>query len=149
MTDEETRRKVGLEYDRVFDSGRWVEQIPHLHFPAGWSVKIVPPYLFAVIRFEAYSGQGKVSVYLDGYGMLGSVEEPYWEIYPGDENGEPSRFSMSETSAMLSAVQESLDRQNRAFGTERPAATPPATHLATTGSQKKQHRYDSLEPLDF
>lgn len=95
------------KYHKEMESDRWVKEIPYLSFPADWQVKIIPGFAGAVIRFCVSKGDKSVSVYLDCYGILGSVSKPYWEIYPyRDDVG---RFYMEETEELLKAIEESLN----------------------------------------
>lgn len=82
----------------------WAYRLPALQFPAEWNVVIVPPFGGALIRFHVLrSGNESISVYLDVEDNLGSVGEPYWELYPNDEGG-CSRHLMDETDALLAEI---------------------------------------------
>lgn len=64
---------------------KWMAEIPFIDFPAGWKVKIVPPFAGAVVRFHIRlpDMNDVVSVYLDCYQRLGFYSGfPYWEVYP-------------------------------------------------------------------
>lgn len=93
---------------------RWREicnEMPHLAFPRGWEVAIIPPFGGAVARFRVRKGRAAVSVYADYYERLGGWSEPHWEIYPGP-SGENEWFSIAtETDEMLAAIAKSLRAQ--------------------------------------
>jgi hypothetical protein len=60
-----------------------IAQIPWIKFPADWDVKIIPPFGDAVVRFQIRLPSGATkSIYLDSRDSLGYVGEPYWEVYP-------------------------------------------------------------------
>jgi hypothetical protein len=92
------------EYERVFEWSKWDREIPSINFPKEWAIKIIPPFGNAIIRFRVNK---EISVYLDCYGMLGAVNEPYWEIYPTQDN-DTFRCSMNDTDELLKAISEAL-----------------------------------------
>jgi hypothetical protein len=87
---------------------KWCEEIPELKFPTGWRVKIIPPFGGAIARFRVFKGKKDVSVYLDCYDRLGCFGEPYWEIYPYEED--VHRVPMKNVDELISAITESLKR---------------------------------------
>ena len=124
------RSRKSIEYHIAFESEKWMGEIPDLQFPPNWKIKIIPPFGCAVVRFMVSDHNGSsVSVYLDCYALIGATREPYWEIYPGDnDEGEPERFSMNNATSLLENIKASLTRQNPApYVTEHPPApTKPA-----------------------
>ena len=88
------------------------QALPWINFPSHWQVKIIPPAPHAVIRFLVRLGPAEVSVYADFTDQLGSVGQPYWEIYPNAAD-ETSRFYLNEVSALLTAIEHSLHSQLR------------------------------------
>lgn len=71
-----------------------------------WEVKIIPPFGGAIIRFLVANSRGWVSVYLDGYNMLGGVRgEAYWEVYDGEDI---ERFKIGESEQMMARIEEKL-----------------------------------------
>jgi len=61
--------------------------IPSINFDKEWDVKIVPPFGGAIVRFLIFKKDKQVcSVYLDWYDRLGCVGEPYYELYPFEED---------------------------------------------------------------
>ncbi len=101
---------VGALYDSVFEPFRWMKELPYLSFPSDWKVKIIPPFVGAVIRFkirkETTPVGYNVSVYFDGYDNLGCVLKPYWEVYPA--NGDTARFPLGQEAEMLKQIEKSL-----------------------------------------
>jgi hypothetical protein len=91
-------------YDSAFETRSWVEKIPAIKFPQGWEVQIIPPFGGALCRFRV---NGIVSVYLDGYDLLGYCREPYWEVYPHEDD--VFRCGMNEIDKLIEAIQESLN----------------------------------------
>lgn len=96
------------------DAGRTplliLEQYPYLNFPKTWEVKITSPYPYAEVRFivrKRGSLNLGVSVYLDTNDALGSMGQPYWEIYPYCD-GDTRRFLLGEEDKLLRAIKIAL-----------------------------------------
>ena len=95
------------EQDYEYD--KWRKEIPFMQFPSDWKIKIIPPFGGAVIRFAVEKTKDEwISVYLDCYGELGCMNQPYWEVYPA-KDGDVERFYLNETDELLKAIQESLE----------------------------------------
>lgn len=88
---------------------KWMTEIPAIQFPSEWGVKIIPPFAGAIARFWVDLGEAHVSVYLDCYDNLGVVGEPYWEIYPYDDD--TYRVLMADVDELVQRIQESLSAQ--------------------------------------
>jgi hypothetical protein len=91
---------------------KWREiskDIPELKFPEGWGIRIIPPFAGAISRFVVNCGEAKVSVYLDFYDALGIVGEPYWEIYPYEDD--TARYLLNETDELINGIRQSIDQQ--------------------------------------
>lgn len=90
---------------------RWLKEIPYIKFPGSWEVQIVPPSLGAVIRYrvklDGTPDDNDISVYLDGYDVLGCFGEPYWEIYPA-EDGDTERFALNEIDDLIRGLWKAL-----------------------------------------
>lgn len=108
-----------LEVEKAENWRDIVSQVPYIAFPYSWKVAIVPPFAGAVARFlirrEAINEKGEktfasVSVYLDWHSQLGSVQEPYYELYPA-KNGDTDRFLLNDTDAMIEAIEAALTAQ--------------------------------------
>ena len=81
-------------------------EIPFIQFPRTWRVAVVPPFSGAVARFIVLKPNGhKVSVYLDWYGHLGAMDDPYWEVYP--YNGDVYRCGLHNTEQLIQTIRES------------------------------------------
>jgi hypothetical protein len=85
--------------------------IPELEFPAGWKVKLVPPFAGAMARMVITNQHdAKVSVYFDAHGALGAMDQPYWETYPvggtlyPHEGEDTSRYLCGEEAQMLADI---------------------------------------------
>lgn len=93
---------------------KWIKEIPYIKFPGNWDVKAIPPFGGAIVRYmikhENPQSEG-VSIYLDCYGELGAVNEPYWEIYP-DIDGDVFRCGINDTDELLERLHIILDRFN-------------------------------------
>ena len=97
---------------------QWAKDIPSLRFDSDWDVKIIPPFLNAIIRFYIEKNNKKVSVYFDAYSQLGWMENengepiPYWEVYTTDDNNDdyPHRYLMNETSELMDDIRSILNK---------------------------------------
>jgi len=111
-TDRLERHKISAEYDKAFDTMGWLEKIPFLSFPSYWKLKILPPFFGAIIRFsirtDKMAEQELISVYLDGYDLLGCNFSPYWEVYPIENKDE--RFVLTNTEKMLQTIDNEIKR---------------------------------------
>lgn len=101
------------EVEKSWEYLKWVEEIPDLDVPPGWTIRPIPPFGGAVVRFlvrRSDTSEGhRVSVYLDCYGELGATYEPYWEIYPGTEQGDTYRVYLNETDDLISSIRVGLN----------------------------------------
>ena len=97
---------------KEFEWSKWHEEIPYIAFPKHLEVKVIPPFTGAIVRFlvrDKEYQETRVSVYLDCYGILGAVHEPYWEIYPYEQD--VFRCMMNETEELIKAIEDSINRQ--------------------------------------
>lgn len=94
----------------VFESTKWMEEIPYISFPSHWEVKVLPHFGAAIARFwvreKGKEKDATVSVYLDCYDILGHFGEPYWEVYP--HNDDVARCPMKDVSALLGLIEQGL-----------------------------------------
>ena len=88
------------------DWRKWSNDMPKLSFNPDWQIKVIPPFGGAIARFLVFKGENRVSVYFDANGVLGAMDEPYWEAYPID--GDAERFLLGEEDAMLKAIERQL-----------------------------------------
>lgn len=85
-------------------------EYPYFRFPSTWEVSIISPYPRAEVRFLVRRRGSKsrgVSVYLDTRDALGSVGQPYWEIYPYCDGG-TRRFLLGEEDKMIRSISYAL-----------------------------------------
>ena len=87
----------------------WIKRIPAIKFKGSWEVKVIPPFAGAMARFWIDEGEAHVSVYLDVDDSLGCVGEPYWEVYPYEDD--TCRVLMSEPEELTIRIAEALDQQ--------------------------------------
>lgn len=96
---------------KVLEWDAHIWEIPYLKFPADWEVKLMPPFMGAMLRFHVkkpgMSEQDTVSVYLDVADVLGIVGQPYWEIYPAS-HGDTERILLTHSEDLLPAIGEAL-----------------------------------------
>jgi hypothetical protein len=103
------RIQMQCELEALCEWRKWVKEIPALNFPPEWKIRIIPPFLGAVIRFVVVTEFGEVSVYLDAYDNLGCMGmNPYWEIYPG-KSGDPDRFMLNETTELIEGIKKAVN----------------------------------------
>jgi hypothetical protein len=106
-----SRIQMQCELELICEWHKWAKEIPALNFPPEWKIRIIPPYLGAIIRFVVVTEFGEVSIYLDAYDNLGGMGMlPYWEIYPG-ESGDPDRFMMNETTELIEGIKKAINYQ--------------------------------------
>lgn len=98
-----------FEMHKLFEWSKWIERIPVIPLKFGWGIRVIPPFGGAVVRFSIIKNDISISVYLDCYGKLGSMTEPYWEIYPSEGN-DPERFLMNEVNELSDGIQRSFKR---------------------------------------
>lgn len=89
----------------------WVGRMPAIQFKPEWKVKILPPFAKAMARFYIDIDNAHVSVYLDVNDSLGSVGQPYWEIYP--YNDDTCRVYMNDTDELVEKISEALEQQTK------------------------------------
>jgi len=112
MTKEE-KELIPYYYDNIMESEKWVNEIPFIKFKKEWEVKIIPPLRGATVRFLVKLLDREVSVYLDCHNRLASMENPYWEIYPYDND--IFRCDMNDTESLLKAIEHTLGTINTPF----------------------------------
>jgi hypothetical protein len=100
-----------LSPDEIEDGAALAPLLPPI--PAHWRLRLRPSSFGATLRFGVSTGKGgrEISVYFDAFDKLGSVGEPYWEIYP-DRRGEAARFLADEVEEMFGAINASLRKWN-------------------------------------
>ena len=108
MRNYEDLTKV-REAETIMQYDKWVKEIPFIKFDNDWQVKVIPPFATAVARFQVQKGEEFVSLYLDCYDNLGVCGEPYWEVYPHEDD--VYRCVMNNTEKLLKAIRESISQQ--------------------------------------
>ena len=99
---EKNNRELAIE---------WRDKIPTLNFPSEWNVQIIPPFGGAIVRFVVKSNDKEISVYLDGYDILGYRGQPYWEAYPIEENSNHyQRFLINETKELIECIKKEINK---------------------------------------
>jgi len=97
--------KMAREFGAIMESRKWASLIPFIPYKQGWLVRPMPQVGTAVtrmhVRTEAMHKDDRVSIYLDCYGHLGAEDEPYWEIYDGDD---VSRCNMNEVDELVDLI---------------------------------------------
>jgi len=80
----------------------WIEKVPLIPFPAGRQIRMRPPFGGALVRFHVFGNGKSVSVYLDVNDSLGYMQQPYWEVYPVNEENE--RALMDDVPGLLRLI---------------------------------------------
>jgi hypothetical protein len=94
--------------EKVLCWNEWRIKTPYLKFDPDWEVKVIAPFGATVARFLVKKSETQsVSVYLDCYDALGIMDEPYWEVYPHDQDG-PARVLLNETDELMQKIREGL-----------------------------------------
>lgn len=104
-TNEE--RLAHIQTEVAYEYHKWINLIPPLHFKQEWSVRIIPPFCGAIVRFWIDYNDKHISCYLDCYDELGFYGEPYWEIYPYQDD--VWRCGMMETEKLIEKITEALE----------------------------------------
>lgn len=107
----EKRTKVCEEYMRMFAVDYWARTIPELRFHHAYHVRMFPPIGSALVRF-CITKPREVSVYLDGYCMLGminvnknAIKDAYWEVW-FVESGTTERFNFNNHEKMMASIHD-------------------------------------------
>ena len=80
---------------------------PAIRFKAEWEVTIFPNFGGSSARFVVHQDGNHVSIYLDMHQNLGE-DINYWEVYPGDHNGDPARVPLSDPVGLLKTIDTGL-----------------------------------------
>lgn len=71
----------------------WIKNLPFLKFDSDWEVKIIPPYVDAIISFVVRKDSKQVTVYFN------ILKEPHWQMA-----GEETKFSLGQEAQLLEAI---------------------------------------------
>ena len=80
---------------------------PSIRFKSDWEVTIFPNFAGSSARFVVHENGNHVSVYLDMHQNLGE-DINYWEVYPGDQNGDPVRVPSNNADDLLKTIEKGL-----------------------------------------
>lgn len=99
---------ISHELTELAEWREWSEVIPYLQLDPRLELKVVPPFSGALIRFLVRNKETKevVSIYLDGYNLLGYYEKPYWEMYPYEND--VFRCGIQEIDLLVENIEEVL-----------------------------------------
>lgn len=104
-----SKHKVSVEYAREMESYKWALKIPFIRFPMHWEVRVLPPFIGAIVRFEIRYKNAIVRVALDGYGMLEYSEMPqYWSIT--SMHTDVQTCDMNDTESLIKLIEQILDK---------------------------------------
>lgn len=112
---------ASCDLGNLLEYNKWANQIPFINFPLEWSIRFVPPFHGALVRFHIKDkNDNALSVYLDCLDILGSLNfiniddpQPYWEIYPYE--GFIERVKMENVEELIGAIRhafEYLEKEN-------------------------------------
>lgn len=90
----------------------WVNKIPFIPVEKDWEICPIPPFAGAMARFRVRHRDNPdfaVSVYLDVDGSLGVEDNPYWEIYPYEDD--TARFAIDNVDRLAKFIAESLNTE--------------------------------------
>lgn len=99
-------QRILYKASEIIEADKWRKEIPYINFPNDWNVKIIPNFAGSVIRFLVKKNDIEISVYLDCYDNIGCYGEPYWEIYPHEDD--VFRCDMKDTNTLIKAINEAL-----------------------------------------
>lgn len=104
---------TSVKYHRVFESEKWMQLIPAFKIEPDWLIQIIPPFISAIVRFriskENFKEHKFISVYLDGYELLGYCGgNPYWEVYPVDDD--TWRCDMDDIDGLMEGIKKGLQQ---------------------------------------
>lgn len=86
-------------------------EFPKIKFPTEWQIEIIPNFSGACYRFLVYYNSKVVSVYFDTHSQLGSMSEPYFEIYllGQEKHKAPKRYLSDQTKKMINQIKKWLN----------------------------------------
>lgn len=107
MNRDQLINRLSLENEQKWKDE--IRHIPFLSFPAGWLVRVIPPFDDAVVRFQVKLPSGtRKSVYLDVRSSLGYFggsplePNPYWEVHP--YKGDVGRCDRCDTDTLMAMI---------------------------------------------
>jgi hypothetical protein len=110
MTDDTEARienlKRRIDTERFEQWREWIGKLPWLPFPAGWQVRVIPPFGEVLVRFLVKLPDGREkSVYFDPFCAQGYYKggQPYWEVSPVE--GSPGRCDPEDVAGLLRLIE--------------------------------------------
>jgi hypothetical protein len=110
MSYDVERERYKVEYAEGWRD--MLHDIPALRFPPHWHVRMSPPFSGAIVRFRVSldgDTDHESSVYLDVWDRIGYMGEPYWEVYPYQDD--VGRCPMNDTVKLMDMIEESARSQ--------------------------------------
>lgn len=90
----------------------WSKRIPYIALKPEWYIRITPPFGGAMARFFiSDNSNNSVSVYLDCFDRLGCSGEPYWEVFPYQDD--VGRCVMADTDELVRMIEVGLNQQKK------------------------------------
>ena len=104
-----SKHQAGRAYAKEMESYKWALKIPFIRFPMHWQVRILPPFIGAVVRFEVKYKDILVRAALDCYGLLEYSELPqYWSIT--SMHSDIQTCAMEDTEELIKLIEQTLDK---------------------------------------
>lgn len=107
--DTFNRYKIASQVDKTFKYIEWAQEIPAFEIPQGYKIKVIPPFRGALVRFLVIDSltEKEISIYLDGYNLLGYYNGAYWELYPNMAE-DVSRYPINSIDKVIAEAVECL-----------------------------------------
>jgi len=104
-----SKHKAAVEYAKEMESYKWALEIPFIRFPMHWQVRILPPFIGAVVRFEVKYKDILVRVALDCYGLLEYSELPQcWSIT--SMYSDIQTCAMEDTEELIKLIEQTFNK---------------------------------------
>ena len=105
-----------IERSNVERDESWRElsnEIPFIKFKAHWEVRVIPPWAFALARFNVRDSSKEdkryCSIYLDCFTMMDDLNGSFWEVFLCGVGGdEPERFDLSDVQGVVDCIDRKL-----------------------------------------
>lgn len=105
----ERYQRINVENNQKW--GKEIEHIPFIQFPLDWKIQVIPPFGDAVVRFRVQLPCGtEKSIYLDSRDSLGCFGEPYWEVYPVQDD--VGRCERADIEQLLILIADTTEGEN-------------------------------------
>lgn len=97
---ELTKTRIALE--RVEEWEKYTN-LPRIALPDGIAMQMLPANVGAMARIVLWKGDQRLSIYFDTLDRLGSMGQPYYELYP-NLGGDTSRYLVGEEDQMAEEI---------------------------------------------